>query len=467
MGIGTEVFTADAYAGPPLPNWFLLPATGIFALLSIYFIMNTRGRAAKFLMFACWLRYTLSSLQAFTYHDIVPGLKWVALGSLVIVGAGALMLEKRRFLSPPFYPVAAICLVMVVSAIVNGTIVAAIDPIVRFLIFVVIGVGVWQALETNGSTVLKRLLLVFIQPLSYQVVSVILNIPKSGETDGSLSYIGGYYHEELFSLIAATCFFVAIYAGKMGKYTRMAICLAALTSVWVANYRTTMLGILPLAGVAFFTALPKVFEPSQRGFARLMIIVAGVAVLGVGSVLESDRFSDLADITQVGSLMKPPETYTWADRRILSSRPYIWSNYIYAYVDAPPLQKVIGFGPDSWQGKMPNYAHNTLISFLYEMGIVGVIAILFVWGRMFRLALSADDRSRTLLIGGHLSFLVLNLATLPHWQVEGNILYGVLSGYTIAKARQGRVSKTMFGRYAGQRLVIRRSAPALAAAQLR
>ena len=47
MGIGTEVFTADAYAGPPLPNWFLLPATGIFALLSIYFIMNTRGRAAK------------------------------------------------------------------------------------------------------------------------------------------------------------------------------------------------------------------------------------------------------------------------------------------------------------------------------------------------------------------------------------------------------------------------------------
>jgi hypothetical protein len=108
-----------------------------------------------------------------------------------------------------------------------------------------------------------------------------------------------------------------------------------------------------------------------------------------------------------------------------------------------------------------------LISFLYEMGIVGVIAILFVWARMFRLALSADDRSRALLIGGHLSFLVLNLATLPHWQVEGNILYGVLSGYTIAKARQGRVAKTMFGRYAGQRMIIRRSAPALAAAQLR
>ena len=49
-------------AGPPLPNWFLLPATGVFAALTLYFIMRTRGRAARWLMFACWLRYTLSSL---------------------------------------------------------------------------------------------------------------------------------------------------------------------------------------------------------------------------------------------------------------------------------------------------------------------------------------------------------------------------------------------------------------------
>lgn len=345
-GDRNDVFIADAYAGPPLPNWFLLPATGIFALLSIYFIINTRGRAARFLLFACWLRYTLSSLQAFTYRDAVPGLKWVALGSLVIVGTGALVLEKRRFLSRPFYPVALICLVMIVSSILNGSIMTAIDPIVRFLVFVVIGVAVWQSLETSGSTVLKRLLFVFIQPLSYQVASVVLGVPKSGETDGSLSYIGGYYHEELFSLIAATCFFVAIYAGKLGKYTRLAICAVSLIAVWVANYRTTMLGILPLAGIAFFTALPKAFEPSQRAFARLMIIVAGVAVLGVGTVLESDRFSDLSAITEGTSLIKPPETFTWADRQVLSSRPYIWSNYIYAYVDAPPMQKVIGFGPE-------------------------------------------------------------------------------------------------------------------------
>ena len=85
-----------------------------------------------------------------------------------------------------------------------------------------------------------------------------------------------------------------------------------------------------------------------------------------------------------------------------------------------------------------------------------MIAILLLWGRMFRLAWSTDERTRTLLLGGHLSFLVLNLATMAHWQVEGNILYGVLCGLTIAKARQARATKMIVRRY-----TIKRSAPKL------
>src|SRR5690349_5580739 len=243
--------------------------------------MRTRGRAARWLMFACWLRYTLSSLQAFTYQEAIPGLKWVAMGSLVILGTGALVLEKRRFMSRAFYPVGLICGLMFISAVINRAPMAAIEPITRFLTFVLMAVALWQALETGGSSVLKRLLLVFIQPLTYQLASIALGIPKSGELDGSLSYIGGYYHEELFSLIAATAFFVAIFAGQIGKRARFAICLVALVSIFLANYRTTMLGILPIAGIALSTALPKAFEPSQRSLARLLIVVSGVALFGV------------------------------------------------------------------------------------------------------------------------------------------------------------------------------------------
>ena len=458
----------DTLAGPSLPSWFLLPATGVFALLTAYFILRTRGRAARFLLFACWLRYTLSSLHEFTYNEIIPGLKWVALGSLVILGVGFLVLEKRRFLIRAFYPVGLVCGLMLVSAVLNGALLTAFEPITRFLTFVLIAVALWQSLETSGSVILRRLLLVFIQPLTYQIASIVLGLPKSGELDGSLSYIGGYYHEELFSLISATAFFVAVFAPRLGKYSRFSICLVSLASIAAANYRTTILAILPLALVALFTSMPKAFEPSQRRLARLLIVLGGIAMVGTGAVLEQDRFSDLSAITQGTSLIRPPQTFSWAERRELSSRPYIWSTYIYAYAEASPMQKLIGIGPDSWQGKMEDYAHNTLISFLYELGVAGVAAILLLWATMFRLAWSADRRSRNLLIGGHLSFLVLNLATMAHWQVEGNILYGILCGYTIAKARHATVTRALVRRYmARRRAVTWGREPQLAPAQLR
>jgi O-Antigen ligase len=438
----------SALGGPPLPNWFLLPATAIFAILTLYAIVRTRGRAARFLIFACWLRFTLGSLQAFTYNEAFGGIKWVGLGSLAIIGTSFFALDKRRFFSRPFYPVALICLLMLFSAIMNDAPGSALEPILRFCIFVIIAVATWQALESGGSTVLRRLLFVFVQPLTYQLASIALNVPKSGELDGSVSYIGGYYHEELFSLIAASAFLVAVFAGRLNKYARLAICILSLISIDLADYRTTMLGIVPLALAAAFIGIPRAFKPNQRGLARIVMIVAGLALVGAVVIAERDRFSDLGALSQGTALIRPPETFTWADRRVLSSRPYIWSEYIYAYADAPRLQKWVGFGPDAWQSRMPIYAHNTIISFLYELGILGVIAILLVWGNMIRLAFVAEARWRPLLLAGHASFIVLNLATMAHWQVEGNILYGLLSGFTIAKARQAVVSKAIAQRRA-------------------
>ena len=58
-----------------------------------------------------------------------------------------------------------------------------------------------------------------------------------------------------------------------------------------------MLGILPIAMVALFTALPRAFEPSQRSLARLLIVVSGLMLFGVGATLQADRFSDLSAIS--------------------------------------------------------------------------------------------------------------------------------------------------------------------------
>src|SRR3546814_8832044 len=39
------------------------------------------------------------------------------------------------------------------------------------------------------------------------------------------------------------------------------------------------------------------------------------------------------------------------------------------------------------------------------------------------------------LIAAHFAFFLLNMATMPFWQVEGLALYGLLCGYTIHAAR--------------------------------
>lgn len=426
---------ANDFAGPSLPPWFLWPATVTFLVLALYLIGKTRGRAARFLIFACWFRYTLSSLHEYTYQEIIPGLSLIAAGSLLSICLGIIVLDKRRFFARPFMPVFLICILMVISATLNDTPTAAIEPILRFLFFTTVAVALWQAVEASGALVLKRLLVLFAQPVVYQIASILLGIPKSGELDGSISFIGGYYHEELFSMILATCFVVAVLAPGIGRFTRLALSIVSFVAIYLANYRTTMLGIAPVAIVALILVVPRAFRPKQQFLVGAIIGVLGAGLMVVGLSLAGNRFSDLSAISEGATLIKPPESFSYAEQRVLSSRPYIWSHYLYAYREAPPLQQLIGFGPDSWEGTFPIYAHNTIVSFLFELGAVGAAAILLLWLTMFRQAMRVEGNARWLLIAGHASFFVLNMATMPHWQIEGNIFYGLLCGYTIAKAR--------------------------------
>lgn len=423
---------------PSLPTWFLFPATGLFALATAYWILRTQGRAARYLIFACAFRFTLGALHQFTYEEAFAGLRWVALGSLFTIVLGLIVLEKRRILSSIFIPVVLIFGVMILSAIVNQSLALAVDPILRLLFFVLTAVALWQALETNGLVVLKRLLFVFIQPIVFLAASLALGVVKSGELDGSNSFIGGYRHEELFSLILVTCFLAAILAGKFDRWMRASLIVGSFVGIYLTDYRTTMLAVLPLAATFILLAVPRAFPSDQRAFVKIGVVVMGALFVYLGAVAGGSRFSDLASLGRGTALIRPPETFTYEDQRLLSARPYIWSQYIYAYSDAPRLEKVIGHGPDSWEGRFPLYAHNTVVSFLYEVGALGVAALLFLWLMMARLALTVARPDRQILIAGHASFFLLNMATMPHWQIEGNIFYGLLCGYTIAKAKLAR-----------------------------
>ena len=128
-----------------------------------------------------------------------------------------------------------------------------------------------------------------------------------------------------------------------------------------------------------------VFRPAET----LVLGVVGALSIGIAAMSGAgERFSDVASIFTT-DLIKEPASFTRAEHEMLSGRAYLWSEYIYAYDDAKPFQKLIGLGPDSWDVRFKMYAHNTLVSYLYEIGIVGVIAILALWGTMFALAPSS------------------------------------------------------------------------------
>jgi len=269
-------------------------------------------------------------------------------------------------------------------------------------------------------------------PLLFQILSVVFHVAKASEADGSASYIGGYNHEAAFSIVLATCFVIACFASGLNVVARGFVLLVLIAGMALANYRTSILAFAPLAFVQFNLDIIGRFRPRDRGFVAIAILtLSGLAALAAAWVLR-DRFADLVTtLSNLDDLMKPQEEFTLDERHLLSSRPYIWSGYIYGWLDGGLKNHVIGFGPDSWIGLFEVYAHNTLVSTLYEYGVIGIAAIMLLWGSMFYTAFRVRQGSRGKLLTAHLSFLILNMATMPHWMIEGDILYGVICGYTL------------------------------------
>ena len=427
----------DAMRGAPsLPLWASVPTAALITALLAYMLLKSRSSAEQYLLFACWLRYLASAFHEYSYVYSPFGLKWIAVSSIGLLALGILVLDKRRFFIWAFFPVAIICALMLVSGFINHNPGAAIEPITRMAFFAVISVAFWQALDFGGPRVMTRLLSVFLLPISFQLLSIALGVVKAGESDGSASYIGGYGHEQVFSLILASCFVVASFATHIRRTVKALVSIVSLIGIALANYRTTILGVTPLLLVQIFGGIPAAVRPEQRNFVRTTMLILGIFGLAVFGAIDRNRFADLATVTSSSfTLIKPPQSFTVEERRVLSSRPYIWSNYIYAYKDGTAVQKIVGFGPDSWTAFFRVYAHNTVISYLYELGILGVAAILFLWAVMAALSWRAPREVRPQLLGAHASFFVLNMATMPHWQIEGNILYALICGYTLAQAR--------------------------------
>ena len=416
---------------PAFPIHILLPVCGAGFLLAVIQVWRLWDVYAGFLLLAMWLRYSLGAFHSYTFRPLVFGFSIVALSSIFIIAAGMVLIGPRNLLLRKLAPVHVIILIIVISAAYNETWLGAINVTLKWLYLVAFTVAAYAAIERNGpDRVFRSLAAVFAAPIVLQWLSVALHMGAPNE-DRTLSYIGGYHHEQAFSIIMLTFLYVTALSPSLSAtkaYIRLFLAAAGLA---LANYRTTILAaMLPIVSLALAKAVGN-FVPKQRSTAFVFIgALSIVALIGIAQLVH-DRFADLGNALARGvSLIQPPEYFTNEEAHLFSGRIYIWSQYIDAYLRGDLFQILFGFGPDSWIGRFPLYAHNTFISQLYELGIAGVAAVVWLIGANVVKAAYTVGNSRLLLLSCHIGFIILNLATMGLWSLEGLILYGLLLGHT-------------------------------------
>lgn len=423
-------------SSPTLPDAVLHPATGFLALLLAFGLWRVKEPAARFVMIAMWLRYVLSAYHTITYQPVAAGLSVNALASVAVFAAGLAVARPSGWSLKALLPVYGLLLVVLVSGALNGEWAGALNAGVKWGYFLVVLLCAYQAAQRMGHAAFAGALLIALAPpIVLQWASVALGVSKAADDGGARSFIGGYDHEAAFSVALVTALWVLAFATTLAAPVRHALTAAVVAGLYLAVYRTTMLAAAPLAAAYVIAHGAAAFRRSDQ--AAVSVAMALVATAGMGLLLYvmQERLSDFGALMAGGDLVRPPQHFTAEERDLFSARLFLWSQYVDAWLDGGAQERVFGFGPETWHGRFPTYAHNTLVSALYETGLVGVAAVLWLWTAMAWQALRAQEGLvRLLLLAGHAAFLFINMATMGFWLVEGLILYALICAFTLAHA---------------------------------
>lgn len=420
---------------------------GVVSLIMVY--RTITGNCNKYLAFAIcaiWLRYFLSAFHTITYPPLIAGFSINALGSIGVAGLGLLLIPTTVFTLKKLFPFYVFFTAIAVSGFVNMQIPGTINVLVKWCYFLVLAGALFLSIRRQGQNeTFKKLLVAFTMPVALQIASVLLGHAKATEADGSTSYIGGYNHEAAFSMIIVSFIYVIGLTKRKTIRFRTSLFTLAVFLLVLVNYRTAILTILPIAGVFYFTLVEQRLKPSQKAPILTVVTMLFVMVFFALSLAMQERFADVGlMLSNLDLILKAPRYFSEAEQDIMSSRVYIWSQYIDAFLNADTLNQVFGFGPDSWKQRFTLYAHNTFVSNIYEYGYLGFYS--FIGMIFFTLleAFSMYQKDLAKIVGlSIVGFLIMNLATMPLWNIEGLIFFAIVVGTIFSSSKQVGSNKTI------------------------
>ena len=390
---------------------------------------NIRDGSLRFAFAAVLSRFLSSAFHEYTYQPLMAGLSINALLSIFVAGFGMCLIPKRYLLLRSIVPFYAFWMVILISGVINGQWIDLINVATKWLFFLAVCVSLYDALSRlPGELVLSSILKIYCLPLGLQFASVIAGYGKATEADGSISFIGGYNHEAAFSMMLIGFIYLVIFIPRRAMPNQWLYLLVGLIGLLLANYRTSIIAVLPCVAIYFYYLVTERLASRDKvvGFCVFLAVGILAAMLLAGHV--SERYADISTaLTELPQLWVEPRYYSITDQQLFSARAYIWSQYISGFARFDLLHAVIGRGPEAWVTVFTKYAHNTYISYLYEYGWVGLFSFIFLTLSLFlSLVPGRTNRLKAALLSGLIGFLILNLATMPLWNIEGLIVFSVL-----------------------------------------
>lgn len=333
----------------------------------------------------------------------------------------------------------AIIALMIFSGLINGNLSLGIPEIIKWSLLYVLLLVLSKALIYDGLfNVIKSVRLLMMLPILLLLASFLLGEVKATENDGSASFVGGYYHEAVFSIVVFTALIVNAFYYRLIESNhilkQLVIPTVLVLLLFLVNYRTTM-----ISAVIFYAFyLMYLFSINKTRLSKFVVPAILFAVLSVSLVSEfnqvdneNSRFRDIGlVINKVQYLSDYPEYYSFEEKRYFSGRVYAWNRYLYEYADHGLLENVIGLGMNSWKDYFNKYAHNTFVSAIFEIGIIGLLLLLLFFFKELLTTLTYSSKpDQYLIFGALISFILLNIGTMPLWQIEGILLLVIILTY--------------------------------------
>ncbi|SFF03145.1 O-antigen ligase [Sulfitobacter brevis] len=385
-------------------------------------------RLARAIVLLIWVRFALTALGEPALRTVAAGQSILALGTFLAVIIVLFLLPLDQLRRPRLLPFAMMAGVVLLSALFNDQIGALLNTGTLWIMFTLIVLLVHRALQVHGGrAVLGCLLAVFSLPIGLQLAGFALGRSQVG-MDGSVSFIGNYVHEAVFSTVAlCAVWLVTIYPWQKRTWLLWGFAVV-MTSMFLANYRTLILACVP----SLIATIVVTTRSSGKSRSALPLFVALALMLAAVPLLQSERFSDLGTaIGQLGNLAKPSQEFTAAEKDLLSARLYIGAAYLDQYANADLLRKLIGFGPGADKEVVGTHPHNEFLRMLFETGLVGLLLWLAIIAGLVASAIRrATPLSLAVLSGGYGALVIGGFGTSFFIRPEGIIFVALLVAVT-------------------------------------